>query len=189
MTETREAILAAARAAAQAHGYGGLNFRDLGAEIGIRSASLHYHFPTKADLGDALAARYCEDAQAALDGIRAEVPDLAGRLQAYAAIFRRALANGNRMCLCNHLAAGDADLPEGVRAQVRRFARINTAWLAAVLAEADPEDDPGSIEDRAEAIFAAIGGAQLAARGRGDIALFDRIVSAYAASGLLTLSR
>ena len=31
----RKAILEAARRMAQAHGYGGLNFRDIGAEVGI----------------------------------------------------------------------------------------------------------------------------------------------------------
>jgi TetR/AcrR family transcriptional regulator, transcriptional repressor for nem operon len=34
----REAILEAARRTAQAHGYGGLNFRDIGAEVGIKAA-------------------------------------------------------------------------------------------------------------------------------------------------------
>jgi hypothetical protein len=53
-SNAREAILAAARRTAQAHGYGGLNFRDLANEVGIKAASIHYHFPSKADLGAAL---------------------------------------------------------------------------------------------------------------------------------------
>ena len=35
----KEAILEAARRTAQAHGYGGLNFRDIGAEVGIKAAT------------------------------------------------------------------------------------------------------------------------------------------------------
>lgn len=54
----REAILAAARRTAQAHGYGGLNFRDIGAEVGIKAASIYHHFPGKAELGAAVARRY-----------------------------------------------------------------------------------------------------------------------------------
>ena len=54
-TNAREAILEAAKRTAQAHGYSGLNFRELGAEVGIKGASIHYHFPTKADLGSAVA--------------------------------------------------------------------------------------------------------------------------------------
>lgn len=50
-SNSREAILAAAKRAAQVHGYGGLNFHDLAEDVGIKSASIHYYFPTKADQG------------------------------------------------------------------------------------------------------------------------------------------
>ena len=30
---------------AQAHGYSGLNFRDLADEVGIKAASIHHSFP------------------------------------------------------------------------------------------------------------------------------------------------
>ncbi|WP_409363836.1 helix-turn-helix domain-containing protein, partial [Bradyrhizobium liaoningense] len=43
----KEAILAAARRTAQAHGYGGLNFRDIGAEVGIKAPSIYHYFPGK----------------------------------------------------------------------------------------------------------------------------------------------
>ena len=47
---------------AEAHmrnaGYGGFSFRDLAAEIGIKSASVHHHFPTKATMAAAVARRY-----------------------------------------------------------------------------------------------------------------------------------
>lgn len=38
-------------------GYGGFSFRDLAAEIGIKSASVHNHFPTKAAMAAAVARR------------------------------------------------------------------------------------------------------------------------------------
>ncbi len=46
-----------------AHGYIGLNLRDIAAEVGIKAPSIYHHFPTKADLGgsgsEALLGRYC----------------------------------------------------------------------------------------------------------------------------------
>jgi len=42
-----------------------------------------------------------------------------------------------------------------------------------------------AIPHQALAIYAAIGGAQLVARGRGDIAMFDRAITAYRAAGLI----
>ena len=65
-TNSREAILTAARRSAQARGYSGLNFRDLADEVGIRAASIYHYFPSKADLGAAVARRYREDTNLAM---------------------------------------------------------------------------------------------------------------------------
>ena len=35
-----------------------MSFRDLAGDVGIKSACVHYHFPTKSDLGEALVDRY-----------------------------------------------------------------------------------------------------------------------------------
>jgi len=185
MSDTRETIMTVARGMAQAHGYGGLSFRELASAIGIKSASIHYHFPTKGDLGAALARRYSEDAQAGLDAILADNPDPAAALRRYADVFRVALANGNRMCLCGIMAAEYDDLPEAVRAEVKAFADVNVGWLAKVLARGETAANPAAIDRRALAIFAAISGAQLVARSRGDIAVFDVIVESYRAAGLI----
>lgn len=65
--------MAAAKRTAQARGYGGLNFRDLAAEVGIKAASIYHHFPSKADLGAAVARRYWEDTAAQLEAMLAEI--------------------------------------------------------------------------------------------------------------------
>lgn len=180
MSDTRTAILAAAKEAAQAHGYGGLNFRDIAARVGIRSASLHYHFPTKPDLAVAVARRYWEDAAAELEAETARTPDPLDRLRWYPGLFRRALVNGNRMCLCSFMAAEHDDIPEPVRAEALKFAEVNLDWLSRTLRAAGIAD-----EDRAGAIYAAVSGAQLLARGRADVALFDRLIESCRRSGLL----
>ncbi|MFC5067580.1 TetR/AcrR family transcriptional regulator [Flaviflagellibacter deserti] len=182
---TREDILAAARLTVQAHGYNALSFRELGKEVGIRSASIHHHFPTKGDLGAAIARRYTEEGEAWLGRIAGEETGLEARLANYVAIFRAALENGNRMCLCGIMAAEYRDLPEPVRAEVGRFIEMNVDWLRGVLADAGARDAGG----QALAIFAAIEGAQLVARGREDIGLYDRAMTAYREAGLFSAGR
>jgi len=112
----KEEILAAARKAAQARGYGGLNFRDLAKDVGIKHASIYYHFPTKADLGAAVARRYWEDTARLLEEMSANDSDPIQGLRRYPEIFRKALETGNRMCLCSFMAAEYDDLPEPVKA-------------------------------------------------------------------------
>ncbi len=117
-TSSKEAILAAARRIAQARGYGGLNFRDLADEVGIKAASIYYHFPSKADLGAAVAKRYREDNAAALEALAVETGDPAACLKRYPETFRTALTNDNRMCLASFMAAEYDDLPEPIRIEI-----------------------------------------------------------------------
>jgi TetR/AcrR family transcriptional repressor of nem operon len=178
------AILAAARPTAQAHGYGGLNFRDLADEVGIKAASIYHHFPSKADLGAAVARRYWQDAAANLESMLAETSDPACCLRRYPDLFRRSLASDNRMCLCSFMAAEYDDLPEAVKQEVQTFADVNVAWLSKVLSAAAVVNS-GESEQRARAIFAAVAGAQLMARSRSDISLFDSLIDSYRVAGLL----
>lgn len=183
-SSAREAILMAAKRSAQAHGYNGLNFRDLANEVGIKAASIYYHFPSKADLGTAVARRYWEDTASGLEAMSGETPDPVDCLRRYPDVFRKALASGNRMCLCSFMAAEYDDLPETVKREVQVFADVNVAWLARCLSDAALVT-AGESEQRARAIFAAVAGAQLVARSRSDIALYDDLIDGYRAAGLL----
>jgi TetR/AcrR family transcriptional regulator, transcriptional repressor for nem operon len=183
-SNSRENILAAARRVAQAHGYNGLNFRDLAEAVGIRSASIYHHFPSKADLGAAVARRYWEDTAAALDAMLAASSDPVLCLRQYPETFRKALESGNRMCLCSFMAAESDDLPEAVLKEVQTFADVNVAWLSKVLSAAAAVSSEES-ERRARAIFAAVAGAQLIARSRSDISLYDALIDSYRVAGLL----
>jgi TetR/AcrR family transcriptional repressor of nem operon len=184
-TNAKEAILAAARQTAQAHGYGGLNYRDLATEVGIKAASIHYHFPAKADLGAAVAKRYWEDIVGDLADLKESGRGPADALERYPSLFRRSLENGNRMCLCSFMAAEYDDLPDMVKKEVQTFADVNIAWLRDLFAREGVESD--ETESKARAIFAAVSGAQLLARSRADIQLFDQMIEAYRKAGLLAL--
>ncbi|RKF50104.1 TetR/AcrR family transcriptional regulator [Paraburkholderia fungorum] len=181
---SRERILAAATKIAQAHGYGGLNYRDLAEDVGIKAASIYHHFASKADLGAAVARRYWENSAATLDALLAESADPIDCLRHYPETFRKALESGNRICLCSFMAAESDDLPEAVTKEVQTFADVNVAWLSKVLSAAAVVSSENS-EQRARAIFAAVAGAQLIARSRSDISLYDGLIESYRVAGLL----
>ena len=183
-TDTRESIMSAAKAAVQTHGYNALSFRELAKSVGIKSASVHYHFPTKGDLAAALAGRYADEAATFLDELLAVPQEHRSLMKAYTDAFRKALEDDNKMCLCGIMSAEYDDLPDPVRAEVDRFTATNTRWLVRVLAGRHPKATQKELEARALAIFASIEGAQLVARGRKNIQSFDDILGAYTASGL-----
>ncbi|TAU79545.1 TetR/AcrR family transcriptional regulator (plasmid) [Rhizobium leguminosarum] len=184
-TDMREMVMTAAKATVQAHGYNALSFRELAKEVGIKSASVHYHFPTKGDLAAALARRYTEEGSAFLAELLATSEEATWCMDRYAEIFRAALANDNRMCLCGIMSAELDDLPMEVRTEVAKFAAMNVGWLTKVLLRARPSASDQDLQAHAMAIFAAIEGAQLVARGCRDIGVYDRSIRAYRTTGLI----
>lgn len=181
---SRDEILNAARLVAQAHGYTGLNIRGLADEVGIKAASIYYHFPSKAELGAAVARRYWEDTARDLELLRESEGDALKSLRRYPQIFRRSLESGNRLCMGSFMSAEYDDLPQPVRDEVQKFADINIDWLAGQLHEAGIAASGESIV-RAGSIFSAVAGAQLMARSRNDILLFDELIEGYRLAGLL----
>src|SRR5437867_255524 len=107
----REDILAAGRRVAQAHGYAGLNFRDLAEQVGIKAASIYYHFPSKAELATAVARRYWEDSELFLENLLKNSSGPLAALRTYPETFRWALESENRMCLSSFMGAEFDDLP------------------------------------------------------------------------------
>ncbi len=55
-SDTKNTILDAAERMIQERGYHDVSFRAIAAEVGITSSSVQDHFPSKTDLGVALAA-------------------------------------------------------------------------------------------------------------------------------------
>lgn len=183
-SNAREAILLAATRIAQSQGYNGLNYRDLAQAVGIKAASIYYHFPSKADLGVEVARRYWQDGAAALEALSAESPGPAAALQRFPQIFRRSLEAENRLCLGSFLGAETDNLPSELTREIQAFAEVNIQWLQRQLAAAriGPVEQH---EARARAIFAAVAGAQLLARSRSDIGLFDSLIETYRMCGPL----
>jgi TetR/AcrR family transcriptional repressor of nem operon len=108
---------------AEAHirhaGYRGFSFRDLAAGLGIKSASVHHHFPTKAALAAAVVRRYADRFLATVASQPNETGDDA--TSAYRSAFRKALKRDGRMCLCGVLGAEAGVLPPEVVQEIRSF--------------------------------------------------------------------
>ena len=183
--DTRQSILAVARKMVQSRGYSALSFRDVAAAVGVKSASVHYHFPTKGSLGSELAREYTDEMEAYLAEALDTSKNAAGFMSKYIAVFRAALLNENRMCMCGVMAAERDELPEEVQAEVQRFSEVNVMWLAKALERDDAKASAKVRQARALAIFAGVEGAQLVARSRGDVGVYDQAIAAMRVAGLI----
>lgn len=169
--DTRSTLLDTAQELVQTGGFNWFSYRDLADRVGIRTASIHYHFPTKTDLGVALMQRYHERFLARLAAIEQERKSARGRLEAFAGLFLETLESGERLCLCGMLATEFATLPEELQREVTRFFAGTEAWLARILAEGQVSGEAafdGLPTAVARTVFSALEGAMIAARAFGD---------------------
>ena len=177
---TREHLTDLGEQAIRMHGYGGFSYADLARDAGIRKASIHHHFPAKADLGLAVLERYAERLEARLEEIGAQSACAGAALRSAVDLYRDALGEGNSRCLCAALAG---DGKQSSPAIMKRLAAANamvTSWFRGVLADGQKDGTIAAVEapDReAAAMLAQLQGAQLLARAGSDLSLFDRAVA------------
>ncbi len=177
-TDTRSKLVAIATELVELVGYNSFSFRDLAVRAGITTASIHYHFPTKGDLGLALVSRQRELEAAFRNRIESGESDAWKRLRAFAVGFRSNLEHGRRMCLCGMLAAEHSTLPGPVLEGVRTFFTENETWIAGVLLDGRKAGCiafAGPALPVARALMSAIEGAMIAAKTFDDLARFDAV--------------
>lgn len=133
MTETIDRLLDAAENSIRRRGYHAVSFRDLADELGIKSSSVHYYFRQKEDLGLAVVARYAARVLAAAEEAATGATTPADRLAALCKVYRAALIESDRICLCAMLGAESSGLPEKLSDAVAGFFNANIEWIEKAL--------------------------------------------------------
>lgn len=159
MSDTVQQVLDSAERLMRRGGYHAFSFRQIAEEIGIKSASVHYHFATKEALGAATTTRYEQRFMDYLgdpaDPSRSPQKQLAHFQQGFLGAFEQ----DGAVCLCGMLLSEAAELPEPVREAVRHFVVAQLDWLSAVVARAQPRSRPNTRRAIARTLFGAMQGA------------------------------
>jgi TetR/AcrR family transcriptional regulator, transcriptional repressor for nem operon len=160
-------ILNAAQDLIQERGFNGFSFRDIAAKVGIRSASIHYHYPTKTELASAVTAHYRAMFQDKLDSLQTADLSQIEKLRAYGELFVATLRESNKVCLCGVLASEAETLPIAVRNEVRQFFDAQHSWLIKVIEEGKRSNEIRASLNSASfssSFIAALEGAMIIAR-------------------------
>jgi TetR/AcrR family transcriptional repressor of nem operon len=175
-------IIACARTLLVAGGYNGFSYADISESVQISKASIHHHFPSKAELVQTVVRRYRDEAQKGLAAIQSNISDPLAQLQAYTRYWEACIRDGSSsFCICAMLAAELPVIPEQVADEVRGHFCDLAAWLASVLESGAAKKafqlrtDP---ESEAMALMATVHGAMLSARALNDPDVFATIVGA-----------
>ena len=149
---TREQLLTVAADLLQRVGYASFSFRDLAEAVGIRAASVHYHFPTKADLGVALVDWFRAQSDPQMAALCQAYPNVRERLLALAEQVAEHTCTNGKSCPINLLLSEFSVLPENLQIKVRAWVDDCLAGMAAWL---DQGRQAGELKFPGDAIYQA----------------------------------
>lgn len=168
--DRKEQILEIATELLQTRGYSAFSYQDLSDRLGITKASIHHHFPSKADLGQAVAQRYFTAVTSALAKAKDESDDPWEQLDGYMGQILSLIETRDRICASGAVHSEFNVVPESMSDEMCRLAKHVIAWVADVLESgrrAGVMEFPGKAEAQAGLVFAASQGAMQFGRAHG----------------------
>ena len=168
--DTTQRILDAAERRMMTGGFHSFSYKHIAEDVGIRKASIHYHFPSKTDLGRAVIQRYREKLETLLE----EIDSSQGYWEAfdsYLIPFRQVQGSEGLVCLCGALAGEYPSLSAEMQTEVTAFFQGHHTWLTQLFEKGRKEgvfrfEDPA--EKLAKLCFSALQGALLVHRAIGE---------------------
>jgi len=180
-SDTAEQILDLAETLIQTRGYSAFSYQDIADSLGIRKASIHYHFPSKTELGIAVVDRYIARFGAGLTTISDDQSQSSmTMLDFYVQPYLQFASTPDRVCLSGALAGEMLALPPELRARVDHFFRIHHTWLTKILKRGVTRGEfrlPAPAPKVARFTFAALQGALLVKRTTDDPSQLNDVIS------------
>ena len=170
LNDTAHKILDVAESFTQTQGFNAFSYKDIQAQVGVKTSSIHYYFPTKQDLASAMAERYIERFLKILDDL--DIKNMTGleKLNAVGNIFVD-VAEAQKLCLCGMLTSDILSLPAEGLNELKRFYKETERWMGKAIAQGIEERDFNEslcVEDAAACLLATLEGGILIARARTD---------------------
>ncbi|WP_370977919.1 TetR/AcrR family transcriptional regulator [Agaribacterium sp. ZY112] len=170
LNQTAHKILDSAERFTQLNGFNAFSYKDLQAQVGVKTSSIHYYFPTKHDLAQALIERYQASFEHTLIEIEQNRASSKEKLEALGQCYISPLKDG-RFCMCGMLASDMAGLPESVNSKVNAFFEYVETWIKRCLEQGVKSQELKStlnIEQTAAQYLALLEGGMLIARTQKD---------------------
>ena len=164
---TRTQILDQAETLLQEKGFNAFSYHHIAAQLGMKNAAIHYHFPSKSDLGTALIQRYQQRFLSWVTQQREQNIDPATMLKGYMTIPLSYMRRGGQVCPLGVLETEFNAISDDMRAATRELDKEMRDFLALILEEARTQGQvhfEGSPADKALLLTATMQGALQIAR-------------------------
>ena len=178
-TDTRDKILSYAAKLILERGYNAFSYHDISEKLGIKNAAVHYHFPSKSDLGlkviESFSDSYSDMEQRFAQKYQSN--DLA-HFNAYLDIYEQYLKRGKRLCPLSILGAEYFSLPPDMQKASKKLEKQTRQWLSRILENGKRSQEfsfQGDSASKAMYINAALMGSLQASRVTGRNHFYDTI--------------
>ncbi|HSB00427.1 MAG TPA: TetR/AcrR family transcriptional regulator [Anaerolineales bacterium] len=139
-TNTKRTIMDLAESFLQDKGFNGFSYAHIAAELGVKNAAIHYHFPSKEALVCAVIQRYRDRFQLWINNSRVKNLSPQEKLDWFFSIYTDARADNGKVCLAGSLETEFNSLPASLREQTEALTHELLAWLQAALQEGRESD-------------------------------------------------
>jgi TetR/AcrR family transcriptional repressor of nem operon len=166
LNTTAHKILDIAEFFTQTRGFNAFSYKDLQKEVGIKTSSIHYYFPTKQDLAFAMTERYIENFHSVLLDIDSKRNLGIERLEDVINVYLSVLGQ-EKFCMCGMLASEILMLSDPVANKVRYFFKLVQQWLEVSITLAKQQNAIKNTVDSnktAAAFLSTVQGAMLIAK-------------------------
>ena len=167
----KDQILEVATELVQTRGYSAFSYQDLSNRLGITKASIHHHFPSKGDLGRAVAEKYNTDVKAALAEAKRKSDDPRVQLEGYVQFVLGIIKTHDRICAAGSVQAEFNVVPEAMGQSMCSLVQHVIGWISEVIKngrDLGVMDFPGTPANQAAMIFSAAQGAMQYGRASGE---------------------
>ena len=178
LNDTAHKILDAAQAMVMTEGFNAFSYKDLQNEVGVKTSSIHYYFPTKQDLAFALVERHNARLLNRLEDINKEVPKGIDKIKAFGESFIN-IAGQGKFCLCGMLTSDLLSMSDEGTQALKDFFFDTERWLADAIRQGIEEGDikeTTPVKEAATNFLATLEGGILIARARKGDAYMRSVV-------------
>jgi TetR/AcrR family transcriptional repressor of nem operon len=176
--DTKEKIIALATELIETKGYSAFSYQDIADRLGIKKASIHYHFPSKESLGLAVFDAFKKEVDEFIAQYDFEKLSPAEKMHGYFAYHAQLPFDCNKISCIGALTSEWNVLPETLREKMDDFNNWHVGFIASILREGIERKEfciAGEIEHHALLIIAATKGALLMSREKMSIEIYNAI--------------
>ena len=170
LNDTAHKILDVAEFYTQTRGFNAFSYKDIQSDVGIKTSSIHYYFPTKQDLAKTMAARFNERLIEKLTELTQKHASPTNRFKAFNKIHVETVSQ-DKFCLCGMLASDIDGLPELADKELAAFFSIIENWIADTIKDGQQHNEFNkelAPKLSAQSYLATIEGGMLIARAKKD---------------------